>query len=411
MVAPLSFTCRQCLCIVLATAMGFVRLVVAVPLPVPAVHSGIPPSSVFQVGTGGELAGPGSSVNHTVELEGGQVVSVVAMPLDPTLQLALTLNDGGADIGSSAAGAAGDAVSLQTITIGTSGTHTLAVENLTGTGTYTLEVWLNAAAEESGNNDLPADAQVLDGSSVSFGLGVTQYAVAGTCDGAVGEDWYSLSLTPGATVSMGLLVEGGDEAFGQEIQINVGASPVDVAAGEFDDVPGLDLLTASGGDGGGGGDGRGATRGLGALKLFHGNGDGTFSESAETVLPHPPICLAVGDLNGDTFPDAVVVVDNYDNWPPAYEVHIALNDGAGGLVLSGMLALTFQPVEIRIGDLDGVNGPDIVVSATEWNWDEGMPVQGQLCVAVNQGAGVFPAEFTCQATGMEKAGVGRRRTG
>jgi FG-GAP-like repeat/Bacterial Ig-like domain (group 2) len=94
-----------------------------------------------------------------------------------------------------------------------------------------------------------------------------------------------------------------------------------------------------------------------------GNGDGTFQTAVNYATGSGPPSVAIGDLNGDGYPDLVLA--NYGISPDFQgSVSVLLGNGDG----------TFQPAvnyeagtssdSVAIGDLDGDGHPDLVVA----NW-------------------------------------------
>src|SRR5262249_41489416 len=94
-----------------------------------------------------------------------------------------------------------------------------------------------------------------------------------------------------------------------------------------------------------------------------------------------PIGVAVGDFNSDTRPDIAAGNDGSSN------VSVLLNTGTPALFPTNN-PLTFStgansgPTAIAVGDLDGVNGPDIAVADS---------ASGNVSVFLNTGNGsLFP---------------------
>jgi subtilase family serine protease len=122
--------------------------------------------------------------SFTLELAGGQTVTLGLRPVDEAVHAALALFDPlGNSLAAVAAAEAGQAVIAQTVAIVEAGVYRIDATSQAGAGRYELQVILNAAAEEEsllgGSNDTRALAQNLDGSSVALQAGADRLAVVG----------------------------------------------------------------------------------------------------------------------------------------------------------------------------------------------------------------------------------------
>ena len=159
------------------------------PTPFPGPLTAEPPlgSLIYDPIVSASINAPGDTDSYTIHLDAGQVVTVVVDPaagLQPTLELRDPSNT---LLASASATGAGLDVVLQTIAISTGGVYTIAVGGAAGTsGTYSLQVVLNAAAELESHNGSPNDtrpsAQSIDGSFLNLGGGIQRGAVQGTTD-------------------------------------------------------------------------------------------------------------------------------------------------------------------------------------------------------------------------------------
>ncbi len=379
--------------------VGVVGMAAAIELPL--AHRGVPPAPVYVGEAVGTLAEPGGAATHEIDLDDGQRLSLEVVPLDASLRLRATLADGDGPRAVAESAAAGKAVWLWGIGADTAGLRTVTVENLDGTGEYTLRFWLNAAIEEE-PNDTHQTAQQLDPSQIALGFGASHAAVAGRCDGPTGEDWYSIATLPGQRVSFGLQVEGGDEAFRREVRIATGAACVAVVAGEFDTVPGLDLVVAGGPPIDGGGDGDGGRGEAGALQFHRGDGAGGFALAGSFALPYPPVALASGDFDGDGMLDVAVAVANEDGWPPTWEVIVFANDGTGQFSPIATLPTPLRPLRLLAADLNGDGRDDLAMSAEHYDpWDDPGSYLGIALQSTGRGA--F-GDFSFMPLGMERGG-------
>ncbi len=105
---------------------------------------------------------------------------------------------------------------------------------------------------------------------------------------------------------------------------------------------------------------------------------------------------STGMAGQDGYPEVVVVNSGIDllSCSPASwgQIDVFWNTGEWGTGIAGLELVQEIPIspglgaEIAIADLDGVNGPDLVVSATQWvhGWQN-----AGLYVALNDGSGAF----------------------
>jgi hypothetical protein len=152
-------------------------------------------SLIYDRQTTGTVGPTGDADGFTLQLDAGQVLSIVATPTANTLQPAVELRDSaGTLISSATASVAGGRAVVETAPITTAGLYTVTVSGAGGTvGGYLLKVTLNAAEEGEVQgtplNDTPAQAQSIDGSFVALAptVGAGQRrAVIGSDGGAGG---------------------------------------------------------------------------------------------------------------------------------------------------------------------------------------------------------------------------------
>lgn len=155
-----------------------------------------------------------------------------------------------------------------------------------------------------------------------------------------------------------------------------------VALGDFDGADGVDLVTA--------------VTNEGLVQVFDNDGTGTFDTTpAHSLATTSPVSfgvtsVATGDVNGDG--DVDIVTGNQG----PHKMTILFNDGVGGFGAPVEYALpASNEVFVTLGDLDGLNGLDIVVG-NKYGADAS---HNKLSVFLNQGAGVFPGTPTSVASG------------
>ncbi len=159
--------------------------ITTLPFPTPLVQAG-PPGTLVYSGTysSGAIGVVGDTDSFTISLDAGQTLTVLAIPaagLTPTLQVRDPSNN---LIGSVISSAAGNYAVLQTISVTTAGTYTITVGGASNTtGSYSLQVTLNAALEAEGYNgptdDTRATAQNIDSGFVSLGGAASVATVLG----------------------------------------------------------------------------------------------------------------------------------------------------------------------------------------------------------------------------------------
>jgi subtilase family serine protease/methionine-rich copper-binding protein CopC len=161
-------------------------------------------SLVFTSSQQGLFQGSSDADAFTIDLDASQTLSVLLRPGNASIQGRLeVVGPDGTSI-MAREGEAGEALVLQTLPVTTAGTYTLIATSLNGSGSYELTAVLNAAFEREiaggSSNDTLADAEPLDGSSVSLLGGADRLAVAG--EAGVSGDYYSFALDAGQVASV-----------------------------------------------------------------------------------------------------------------------------------------------------------------------------------------------------------------
>ena len=141
--------------------------------------------------------------------------------------------------------------------------------------------------------------------------------------------------------------------------VATGATPSDIASGDFDGNGSFDVIVSSVG---------------GSNVAVHlGDGAGGIAVAVNTAVGTNPSRVLAAEFSGDANWDALVTNTDDDT------VSVLVSDGAGGFVETA-LAVGDQPVDLGLADLDGANGLDFAVAnAGDVNYQ----------TSVNDGAGNF----------------------
>jgi hypothetical protein len=109
-------------------------------------------SLVYDPSVAGRVNFAGDLDNFTINVDGGQTISLLVTPTQATLQPTITLRDPGGNIVATATAAAANQNALvQTIAVPATGIYTITVSGAGGTiGNYNLNLTLNAALENEG---------------------------------------------------------------------------------------------------------------------------------------------------------------------------------------------------------------------------------------------------------------------
>src|SRR5262245_8565662 len=139
----------------------------------------------------------------------------------------------------------------------------------------------------------------------------------------------------------------GDGTFGPPASTAIGPVPGRLVSADLDQDGNLDLVATC----------------TGCLAVLYGRGNGSVKKT-EPPLIDQPSSIAMGDLDGDAFPDAVIGVLYSDEG-----VALMLNDGMGGLLPPTMVAVaeTIQP-DVALGDVNADGKLDAVVVSVFGEW-------------------------------------------
>jgi hypothetical protein len=227
---------------------------------------------------------------------------------------------------------------------------------------------------KSASVDVQISAITFSSSNIAAGSAPTAVALAdfngdGKVDIAV-TDYGNPSNADDGGVS--ILLGNGDGSFQAAIPTPAGKNPINIAAGDFDHDGKLDLVISILGDR--------PQNGNGAVKILFGNGDGTFTRTADFSAGIAPFSVAVGDLNGDGKLDFAVTDVNSG-------VYVFLGNGDGSFGQpSGPITAGKNPVAVTVGDFNGDGIMDLVVPDLH---DPTSPDHGGVSILLGNGDGTF----------------------
>lgn len=166
----------------------------------------------------------------------------------------------------------------------------------------------------------------------------------------------------------------GDGSYGPAVNYTTGLGNQDVAVGDLDGDGHMDLAVTY------------TTAELivtdpGYVAVLYGNGDGTFGSANHYVVGVTPNSVRIGDLDGNDSPDLVVSNSNSGN------VSVLLN--SGGTSFSAAVNYSTgvgNPRDMTLSDLNGDSAPDIAMAAN------------MAAVMLNDGNGAFSSPASGYAT-------------
>ncbi len=172
-------------------------------------------SMIYQGVVPGELHDANDVDSYTLDLEGGQVLSVAFDSTVTAVQGQVRLLDpGGVELDSQSAGSAGDSLLIQSAPVAASGQYTIEVSNVGATaGAYQLTASLNAVVEVESAlgtaNDTQATAQDIDNGVTTLSADVSRIGLSGQLETASDVDWFDLTLDGNSPVTV--VVQGGGD--------------------------------------------------------------------------------------------------------------------------------------------------------------------------------------------------------
>ena len=161
----------------------------------------------------------------------------------------------------------------------------------------------------------------------------------------------------------------GDGTFSQRASIDTSAVfPTSVAIGDVNNDGKVDLIVTDAGNVGG----------TGALDIFTGNGDGTFTAAGNLTAGNRPAWVTLADFNADGLPD-LAVVNLADN-----TISVFLGRGDDTFTALSTTSTGQVPLFVAAPDLNGDGVPDLVaVNAVRFG-DTNTGIPGSVTVLLTQ---------------------------
>lgn len=152
-------------------------------------------------------------------------------------------------------------------------------------------------------------------------------------------------------------------------------APTDVATGDLDNDGAIDIVTSNRGVSGS------------SVRVFIGDGQGTFNPPALFSLGEDPAALAVGDLNGDGALD--IVTANYDAVNPGLPstLSVFLGQGDGSFGMSNSYSIQAGARDLTLVDVNNDANLDAVVT---------LPTEDVVSVSLGVGDGTFATAASYQ---------------
>jgi hypothetical protein len=218
-----------------------------------------------------------------------------------------------------------------------------------------------------------ASAPSYPGGDYARAVAVGDFNGDGIPDVAVANDDY-----PAGTVAV--FLGNGDGTLRLAGTLQAGPGPVGVAVADFNRDGYQDLLITNYYDGNGSKGSSGPQ--ISGVRVFLGNGDGTFQRALPYTKGLATLAVAVGDFNGDGFPDLAVAQRGFFlSWGDT--VQILLGNGDGTFQAGPSYNGPFAPTSVVVGDFNGDGKPDIAFAGG-----------GGVSVLLGNGDGTFQVAGT-----------------
>jgi hypothetical protein len=194
-----------------------------------------------------------------------------------------------------------------------------------------------------------------------------------------GDGISDLAVANYGTATVSIMLGNGDGTFKVASKFHAGLGLQSLAVADFNGDGKQDIVTAN--------FAWHADRFHGAIidesdvRVFLGNGDGTFKAAGKLVAGLGPASVAVGDFNGDGIPDLVVVnrglPDRLEN-----TVSVLLGNGDGTFQSAQNFAVGSYPQSVAVGDFNGDGHLDLTVANAN---------DGTVSILLGNGDGTFQA--------------------
>jgi hypothetical protein len=133
-----------------------------------------------------------------------------------------------------------------------------------------------------------------------------------------------------------------------------------------------------------------------SLTILLGNGDGTFTQKSNPGVGGCASSVAVGDFNGDGIPDLAVAVDTNATGVPS-SVTVLIGNGDGTFTQQAESPVTGDnPLSIAAGDFNGDGKLDLAVANS---YVDSNQTTGTITVLLGNGDGTFTPTATSPSTG------------
>jgi hypothetical protein len=158
--------------------------------------------------------------------------------------------------------------------------------------------------------------------------------------------------------TVNILLGNGDGTFQAPLIFFAGFGPIAVAVGDFNGDGKQDLVTAN------------LSYAVDRfhtdiwendVRIFLGNGDGTFQAGQAVAEGGDPVAVAVGDFNGDGIPD-LALADQQRILYVGNTVTILLGRGDGSFANPQHFVVGGSPVALAVADFNGDGHPDLAVA-------------------------------------------------
>ncbi|MBZ5536099.1 MAG: FG-GAP-like repeat-containing protein, partial [Acidobacteriia bacterium] len=187
--------------------------------------------------------------------------------------------------------------------------------------------------------------------AANYNVGTLPLIVAvGDFDGDSKSD---LAVANGLSNNVSILLGNGNGTFQTALNYSTGTGPVSVVVADFNGDNKLDLAVADAGN---------PPADPGGVSILLGNGDGTFPAAVDYTAGIAPTWMAVGEFNGDTKLDLVVVSGGDPDTGDGAGVWILLGNGNGTFQAAMNHTLPDIPYSVAVSDFNGDGKADLAVT-------------------------------------------------